>query len=1158
MKIMFLCPKCQKKLESDGEASGRKVKCPTCGQEMVVPNRELKPGVTLGGFCIVRKIGEGGMGEVFLARQKSLDRDVALKVLTPQLCRDKELVSRFFSEVKVLARLEHHGIVTAHEAGEDGGMFFLAMAFVPGHSLQEQIDKSGAFDEKTALRLVRKMAMALDYAWTDHKLLHRDIKPSNVLLDGRGEPKLVDFGLAKSIDKAEGLTVSGTVMGTPNYMSPEQVRGEGNLDFRADLYSLGATLFHMLTGKMPYAGSSIMETLQKQINEALPDPRTINPAVGKGCVMLLQKMLAKKQDQRPGSWKVLLGDVDRVLAGQEPTGQALKEGESVLLMRGDYRGKTPGSKRASSSGNSPKKWIGVAAAAGGLVVLAAGLTIWVKRRPPAGAPDPVPQAAAPAAVSAAPVAAVPTAAAAKLALEARVQEAAAVAAAQEKARLDVQARQAAEAAAKELAAREQVAKEAAAQEARAKEEAAKAAQLKAAQERFSARQAEVAGLLLKADFAGARENAGTLRYDAALAPVSAEAEALAALVDRIGDPDTVVLRSFEKNKGETVKVEGKTGLAVEMRVLGVSGGRVQTRQVLQGASVDRAFGPGDLSLRERLGRIGDAKTPEAMILRGLMLGVEGGDWVKAKQVLGEAGPGLGEALVAALQAKSASREEQAARQALGVILKTAALPADLNEPGRVMELLAAKPLSPENKDKVRAGVESFLKTYGNSEEAGVARALVEGLKGIDPEVAAKLELAGVFKLAGLTLDLEQTAALLDDIEARGFGKDAAKIQAAAAAFKRDHGKSEIGKQAAPLVAALAAAQEAAPVPFTPVPMLEATEENMKKALAALQAANKKATGISKAEYRVVKDGLCLAIHSAENIQDIRPLAGLPLKTLSLLRAEIKDFTPLTGMPLETLTLNNWKGDKLDSFPDLKELRSLGLSYSSIKSLLPFRRLKLKSLSVNNGRMDKLDGIEGFPLETLSIRNCPVEDLSLLAGKPLRALGIGSLTDPVIHDISVVKGFDLLTFELEGSSVKDLSPLAGKALNKIALYRSPISDLTPLAGMPLREVRLWGLTVTDLTPIKNELLQRLELDSLPVKELKPLVGCPLQSLRVTNMPKLMDAQNIPDYFPDIQDLMVMESLAKPELLNRMKNLKKLTVFAPGEVVGRVVPVNAIKK
>lgn len=193
--ISFDCPHCGASLEIDAEYTGSQVECPECETYLTVPQLEPGPGVTLGGFLIQESLGKGAMGEVFLAQQISMDRSVALKILPARLAARQEEVERFLNEVRLAARLEHPHIVTAYEAGEDGGFYYMAMAYIDGQTLGERLEREGALEEAEALAMVRKIAAALDYAWTRHSILHRDIKPSNIMLDAAGEPKLADMGL---------------------------------------------------------------------------------------------------------------------------------------------------------------------------------------------------------------------------------------------------------------------------------------------------------------------------------------------------------------------------------------------------------------------------------------------------------------------------------------------------------------------------------------------------------------------------------------------------------------------------------------------------------------------------------------------------------------------------------------------------------------------------------------------------------------------------------------------------------------------------------------------------------------------------------------------------------------------------------------------------
>ncbi|MCX7818716.1 MAG: serine/threonine protein kinase [Kiritimatiellae bacterium] len=335
MEIRFECRQCQTRLEVDVESAGTVISCPNCGESQTVPRRGLGPGTVVGGFQIIRLIGRGGMGEVYLARQRSLDRLVALKVLSRYLAPSPEAAERFIREMRLMARLEHPYLVTAYEGGEDSGVVYLAMAYVRGSSLHERVRTHGPLSEGEALAIGRKVASALQYAWQEMRLLHRDIKPSNILLDAHGEPKLADLGLAKCLGQSEAQTLSGAVLGTPNYMSPEQAEGREDLDVRSDIYSLGATLYTAVTGEIPYQAASLVEVLRRAATEPLPDPRTFAPRLSAEFVELLGQLLARDRRQRPADWAEAIAAFDRLLVRYPGALGALPAAEVVPAAGGE-------------------------------------------------------------------------------------------------------------------------------------------------------------------------------------------------------------------------------------------------------------------------------------------------------------------------------------------------------------------------------------------------------------------------------------------------------------------------------------------------------------------------------------------------------------------------------------------------------------------------------------------------------------------------------------------------------------------------------------------------------------------------------------------------------------------------------------------------------
>jgi len=290
-------------------------------QVLDVRREMLKAGVRprIGGYEILSKLAEGGMGSVYKAKQISVGRVVALKVLPRKLAQDPEYVQRFHREGRVAARLEHPSIVHVYEFGEERGVYFISMEFVDGLPLSEMYTQEQPLDERLALGIVRQVALGLEYA-AKVDVIHRDIKPSNILVDTGGRAKLTDLGLAKRAVAGDTFaTRTGAVMGTPHYIAPEQARAEKEVDTRADIYSLGATLFHVVTNQTPFEGESTITIINHHLKTPVPWPGNLNPALSEGCSALIQRMMAKDPADRPQTPEALLGEIDAVLAGRIPT-----------------------------------------------------------------------------------------------------------------------------------------------------------------------------------------------------------------------------------------------------------------------------------------------------------------------------------------------------------------------------------------------------------------------------------------------------------------------------------------------------------------------------------------------------------------------------------------------------------------------------------------------------------------------------------------------------------------------------------------------------------------------------------------------------------------------------------------------------------------------
>ncbi|MFQ3649175.1 MAG: serine/threonine-protein kinase [Gemmataceae bacterium] len=276
------------------------------------PSQPSKKPIRLGKYEVIRHIATGGMGAVYHARDTELGREVALKILPPDLAAKPAMVVRFRREYAAASKMQHENIVALYELGELNQTLYFAMEFVDGIDLYEYVKQNGPLDPEEARQIVLQGARALRHA-AEHGIVHRDIKPSNFLLtrkNGKLLVKLTDFGLAREIsDDHYRVTRTGTTVGTIDYMSPEQARDSGAADARSDLYSLGGTWFHLLTGQAPFPAGGLGERLIKIMNDPPPDVCALNPRVSPACRAVLERLLAKDPEDRYPSAESLIDDL---------------------------------------------------------------------------------------------------------------------------------------------------------------------------------------------------------------------------------------------------------------------------------------------------------------------------------------------------------------------------------------------------------------------------------------------------------------------------------------------------------------------------------------------------------------------------------------------------------------------------------------------------------------------------------------------------------------------------------------------------------------------------------------------------------------------------------------------------------------------------------
>ena len=269
-------------------------------------------GRQIPGYQLLSKIGAGSMATVFKARQLSLNRIVAIKVLPQRLSADSEYVERFYREGEAAAKLNHPNIVQAIDIGEANGYHYFVMEYIEGHTVYDELIGGKVYGEAEALRIAIQIGRALAHAHSQD-LIHRDVKPKNIMITTEGEAKLADMGLARAVSDATAAQAeAGLLFGTPYYISPEQIVGREHIDFRADIYSLGATLYHMVTGRVPYQAPDAKSVMMKHLKEKLTSPDRHNIDLSFGICKIIRKMMAKDPRARHASTAEMLRDLESI------------------------------------------------------------------------------------------------------------------------------------------------------------------------------------------------------------------------------------------------------------------------------------------------------------------------------------------------------------------------------------------------------------------------------------------------------------------------------------------------------------------------------------------------------------------------------------------------------------------------------------------------------------------------------------------------------------------------------------------------------------------------------------------------------------------------------------------------------------------------------
>ena len=280
--------------------------------------KAVPPPRQIPGYKLLGRLGAGAMATVYKARQLSLNRLVAVKILPKKFSQSPEFIKRFYAEGRAAAKLNHPNIVAALDVGRHGDAHYFIMEYVEGHTVHEHLVKEGPYSEADALAIAIQIAKALNHA---HKagLIHRDVKPKNILITSDGVAKLADMGLARAVSDREAAEAeAGKAFGTPYYISPEQIRGKVNIDLRADIYNFGASLYHIVTGKVPFEGPDVSAILLKHLDEPIVPPDHINPELTNGICEIVELCMAKEPLNRYATTTDLIEDLQAVADGRPP------------------------------------------------------------------------------------------------------------------------------------------------------------------------------------------------------------------------------------------------------------------------------------------------------------------------------------------------------------------------------------------------------------------------------------------------------------------------------------------------------------------------------------------------------------------------------------------------------------------------------------------------------------------------------------------------------------------------------------------------------------------------------------------------------------------------------------------------------------------------
>lgn len=1102
----------------------------------------------ISGYDILGKIGCGGMATVFKARQVSLDRMVAVKVLSPEFSADEADVRNFQTEAQAAAKLKHPGIIQVHDACVDGDVCYIVMEYVAGRTLGDLVRDEGPLPEKQVLNVAESVAKALDYAWTKEGIIHCDIKPDNIILDADGTVKVADLGLARTMRAMSQKDESDEIMGTPAYISPEQARGESDLDCRSDIYSLGATLYFLATGKDLFDAPTPTQIIHKQLNEMAVHPSEINPKLSLQLCSLIEKMLARDKAQRQKNWSAVIADLARVRKKRSPYQPILVEGTSTVRKAPQGQDKAvfassskslrvPGLRNARSRPSAaalvhaaypdaPRKSpfplivLGVALLALMLTISRTGRT--VRQHDHASRPS---------------------------SLEAQDIDD----------RLD----------------RLSSAFESAQSFERANPDLF---------DRVAARYLQVAeqasGTAYESRARQAAQRVQEARQSRQWAVMSALREEVAALVEQGRLADAAVHYESYEGLFAVETADQRTRLAAELRQ------EEEQRETVRQARALKAEAAWRQTLDDVVFRMTTRGLGSALVLMESAL---------TSDVLAEKGPeveALKRLLEEASQVDRAILAWFAARKGQVIRMELAGEPREFTIKDVTDNRVIGEETAWRGREKVVRPVRFFLADLslrdrflrmGSDDEPGVA--LAKGLlmmeagqidqakqffAKVDPILGAPLvaymqdaenkgladglaekDLISLMRQAGVVVGFFDEDAWLKALQGRRYSyEDAERLEKGARDFRARHKDAAFTGKAERVLVALANAPRIEIKPVDPPPdktpdppsdtaaalrtafigamttrnpglfqtgirlqaddqgritrveMVSSTLRNI-EALAALPNLREVVcTGLVAHDSQSDRKGAPLSDISAlgklslekldvslTSVSDLSPLRGMKLTELSLSETSVSDIVSLAGMPLKKLSLANTRVTDVAALMGLP-IDDLNLAGTPVADISVLRGLPLTHLNIGHTRVSGLDALKDMPLRVLTVDGLPIREFDALQGKNMVYL---SANDTNARNLSSLQGMRLTHLHLKNARVRDLSPLEGMPLTALTLNGVSARNFSVLRGMPIRRLDIGNTRFDDVSLLKGMPLERLDMSGTRVSDIAALEGMKLLSL-----------------------------------------------------------------